>query len=315
MYQSPRFDSAILKEIPANSTPRTTLHNAKKLGNYLGFKTLYFKLEGQNITGTYKDRAAIRLVEDATFKKYQGITVGTCGNFGKSIAYYAKKQKLNCRIFIPEQYQNAKKLFIYDKYTKITFTTGTYETAVETSNKFAKQNKFYNANPQDAAGKIAIQGYAEIASEITAQASEPICSLWISVGNGTGLAGIYSFYKNKRSIPLLFATSSYNNNAIIESIQVNKSVELTPTSLHETDINEPLLNWRSFQVQEVLEAVRISGGSGIGISDEDMVISAQMLKTFENISTTPASACALAGLIKMRHLLDRSKSHIVVLTS
>lgn len=300
---------------PIYFPPLTPLYHAKTLGNHFGINNLYFKLESFNLTGTYKDRAAKAIVQHALNNNKKGITVGTCGNYGAAIAYFAAEANLLCNLFIPDHYKKLKiPVRNYNK-VKITYIRGTYEYAVEASSEFAKRADYFNGNPIGESALIAMRGYQNIATELLSQLNHQIDQIWISVGNGTGLAGIYQGFITSSNIPAINAVSSLNNNAIIKSILNKKPEILAADSLHETHINEPLLNWKSYQVNEALEAVLSSGGIGVGITDEEMVRSVNILSKSEHLITTPASAAAFAGFIKSLQVINRKKCHIIILTS
>ena len=82
----------------------TTLVEAKSLGDHFGIDKLYLKLEGENPTGTHKDRLAIQHVDDAIIRGYETITVGSCGNYGVAMSFVANKSKLDCKVFVPKKY-------------------------------------------------------------------------------------------------------------------------------------------------------------------------------------------------------------------
>lgn len=72
--------------------PTRTLH-AKKLGKIVGLKNLYLKVEGDNPTGTTKDRmasVALSFFRDIGIKEF---AIATTGNTGASYAYGVNKFK------------------------------------------------------------------------------------------------------------------------------------------------------------------------------------------------------------------------------
>lgn len=298
-------------------SPKIPLYHAKKLETLLGLKGLYFKLEGKNKTGSFKDRSASLLVSEAKKNNYDCVTVGTCGNFGVAIANYCADANIYCNIFIPKQYkdQSITNSILHRKKVDLNFIEGTYEDAVYRSMTFAKKNHCFDANPVGSSGKIAIKAYEKIADEIIMQLKCIPDYIWISVGNGTGLTGVFQGFSKYSRKPRICAVSSLGNNAIIESIEKGYPTELSPTVLSETVVNEPLLNWRPFQVYEAFHAVTTTNGLAVGVSDEEMIEANNTLLRHENIFTKPASASAYAGLVKLINMLDLKKTHVIILTS
>lgn len=294
----------------------TPLIKAQKIGNLIGIKDLYFKLEGKNKSGTFKSRASDILVKDAIKKHSPGITIGTCGNFGMAII---KSSPINlpCHIFVPDHYDYSQLIreSIKFKNVKIYPIKGKYEDAVENSILYSKNTGFYSANPQKKSARLSITAYSKISKEIIRQLKNNFGYMWISVGNGTGIAGLYHFFKNKPNKPKICAVSSLNNNAITKSVFNNFPTELNPNDLNETSVNEPLLNWRSYQLHEALEAIKETKGLAVDVTDSEMLKAKKMIKTYEDIDTIPASAAAFAGLLKKIKNIDKSKQHVIVLTA
>jgi threonine synthase len=87
----------------------TLFSHARNLERLLGFGNIFLKFEGGNPTGTQKDRISQYHVKKALIEGYDTITVGTCGNYGVSLAYFARLAGLKAKILIPEQYYVAPK--------------------------------------------------------------------------------------------------------------------------------------------------------------------------------------------------------------
>ena len=64
-------------------------------------RTIYAKLEGQNPTGSVKDRVALRMVEDANLEPGQELLEPTSGNTGISLALVAKLKGLRLTCVMP----------------------------------------------------------------------------------------------------------------------------------------------------------------------------------------------------------------------
>jgi cysteine synthase B len=64
-------------------------------------RTIYAKLEGQNPTGSIKDRVALKMVEQASFSPRQELLEPTSGNTGISLALVAKLKGLKLTCVMP----------------------------------------------------------------------------------------------------------------------------------------------------------------------------------------------------------------------
>jgi threonine synthase len=116
------------------------------------------------------------------------------------------------------------------------------------------------------------------------------------------LAGIYRgfvtlFRRGRTSrIPMMIAGSSYRKNPIVESFRLGYDTckDIEESRITESKINEPLINWHSFDGDEALYAIRPKQRSGRRCNDEQMIKYAKNLREKEGLQVLPAST---AGLI------------------
>ena len=126
------------------------------------------------------------------------------------------------------------------------------------------------------------------------------------VSNGTLLAGVFrgfvSLYKRGKTsrIPVFIAASSVKQNPIIESY--NKKLEqckdLDPAVIKESKINEPLINWHSYDGDEALWALYQSSGFAYSVSDTKLIHYSRLLRDKEGLNVLPASTAGLVGLLR-----------------
>ena len=203
----------------------TSLKRARNLERVLNIRQLYIKYEGENPSGTQKDRIAFAQVHDAFRRNYDIISLATCGNYGVSVAYAAYLAGMKCKIFIPESYhtQRLKEMENFD--AEIIRLPGTYEDTVTQSSKYALKNGWYDANPGGANTALQIAAYAEIANEIYDELRDAPKYIASPVSNGTLIAGVYRgfvrLYKRGRTsrIPRFIAGSAAFKNPIIASFK------------------------------------------------------------------------------------------------
>lgn len=157
---------------------------------------------------------------------------------------------------------------------------------------------------------IQFQAYGEIAYEIYDELRDAPAVVAMPVSNGTTLAGVHkgfiSLYRRGKTskIPRIVAGSSFGKNPIIQAYLKNlpNCEDLIPEKIHETVVNEPLINWRSIDGDYALEAIKNTNGWGAYASDKNMLLFSKILREKEGLSVLPAST---AGLIA---LLDKHKN-------
>jgi threonine synthase len=286
----------------------TTLVRARNLEREMGLRQIYLKFEGGNPTGTQKDRIAFAQVMDAMRRGFDAITVATCGNYGVALALAASMAGLKCLIYIPEGYHTKRVQEMTDLGAQIVRAAGDYEQAVITSRQHAEAEEIYDANPGGANTALQLKAYGEIAYEIYDELRDAPAAVAVPVSNGSTLAGIYkgflSLYRRGKTsrLPRMVAGSSHGKNPIIRAFLRNTPAceDLKPEQIRETAVNEPLINWHSFDGDLALEAMRKSGGWSLYASDKSMLTYSRLLREKEGLSILPASTAGLSVLLE-RH--------------
>lgn len=284
----------------------TSMTRARNLEREFGARQIYLKFEGNNPSGTQKDRIAFSQCHDALRRGFETITLASCGNYGAAMSLAAKLAGIRCIIYIPEGYHTKRITEMERHGARVKRHPGSYEDCVAHSMEQAAGNEWYDANPGGRNTPLQLISYSEIANEIYDILRDAPKIVAVPVSNGTLLAGIYRGFVslNKRGktsrIPLMIAASSTRKNPIVYSFkkQMETCVDLVPQKIRETRINEPLINWHSFDGDEALYAIRQSGGAAYDISDEKMNRLSGHLKEKEGLHVLPAATAGLAGLFE-----------------
>ena len=79
----------------------TPLLEAKKLGAELGLQQLWIKDEGQNPTGSFKDRGLSLAISRAKELGVKKAAIPSAGNAGGSFAAYAARAGIEAHVFMP----------------------------------------------------------------------------------------------------------------------------------------------------------------------------------------------------------------------
>jgi len=112
-----------------------------------------------------------------------------------------------------------------------------------------------------------------------------------------------SLYKRGKTsrIPRFIAASAAYKNPIIASFRSGFDTcrDIDPKLIRETVINEPLINWHSFDGDEALYAIRQSGGEAYHVSDKKMKEMSRFLHIKEGYRILPASTSGLIALLEI----------------
>jgi threonine synthase len=268
-------------------------------------RQIYLKFEGGNPTGTQKDRIAFAQAMDALRRGYDTITAATCGNYGVAIALAADFAGVSSRIYIPENYHANRMKEMTELGATIIRVKGDYEQSVEVSSEEANRHDFYDANPGGDNMLTQMQAYGGIAYEIYDELRDAPLAVAVPVSNGTTLAGIYrgflSLYRRGKisRLPRIVAGSSFRKNPIVQAYLYNSPSceDLNPQKIHETSINEPLINWHSIDGDHALDAIRQTGGWASDASDKAMRAYSRLIRVKEGLQVLPASTAGLIALM------------------
>ena len=285
----------------------TGLQRARTLEREFDIRQLFVKYEGDNPTGTQKDRIAFAQVYDALRREYGTLALATCGNYGVAMALAAHLAGIRCKIYIPESYHTERISEMEGLRAEIIRLPGSYEDVVKKSSELAKHEDWYDANPGGANTALQISAYSQIAGEIFEELGDAPEYCAVPVSNGTLFAGIYrgfvSLYKRGKTsrIPKMIAASSSRKNPIVQSFLegLDYCRDLNPDTIKETKYNEPLINWHSFDGEEALYALRQSKGSAFNISDRKLKQMTGLLSKKEGFRILPAATAGLIGLLEL----------------
>ncbi len=301
----------------------TTLLRARNIEREAGLRQIYLKFEGDNPSGTQKDRIAFAQAADALRRGYDSVTVATCGNYGAAVASAVRAAGLRCVVYIPLAYHTRRLAEIEAAQAEIIRIAGDYERAVEESRARAERDELYDANPGGANTALQLRAYGEIAYEIYDELRDAPAAIAVPVSNGTTLAGIHrgflSLFRRGRTsrMPRMIAGSSHGKNPIVWSFLKNleRCEDLDPAAIRETPINEPLINWHSSDGDHALEAIRSTAGWASDASDRDMLTQARDIRDKQGLSVLPASTAGLVVLLD-RHRREAlpGDRYVVVLT-
>lgn len=283
----------------------TPVLRATCLENLFGFEKIFLKFEGANLSGTHKDRAAYRHVKYAIEKNYDSISLGTCGNYGVSLAVYSKRYKLKPQILVPERYHSPKIAIMKRLGANVNEVPGTYEDSVEISREYAKDSNCYDANPGNETASMSFEAYSKISYEIFQQFGRAPDAISVPVGNGTTIAGIYQGFLDLRKgdlidkIPRFIGASTTGGNPVIKAFKERRSIrDLDPSTLRESGANEPLIAHHAYDGKSALDAIKKTNGNAEYISDSRMIYYKRLIRKEMGINILPASAAPLEAIRK-----------------
>lgn len=294
----------------------TGLHRCKRLGRMLGLKNLYVKNEGQNPTGSFKDRGMTVALSKAQELGKRRVVCASTGNTAASLAAYSARAGLDCVVLVPRgKVAPGKMLQVLMHGAKIFEINGDFDQTMEMVVRLTQERKsFYLMNSLN---PFRLEGQKTLAFEVFDQLRNTVPDVvMLPVGNGGNISAIWKgFYELGKlglsnSRPRMIGVQAEKAAPIVTAIK-KKRDKIIPVSNPQTvataiRIGSPV-NW-----SKVLRAIKDSHGNATPVSDKQILAAQQVLASKEGIFVEPASAASIAGLSNGIESGDLDPSDVVV---
>ena len=287
----------------------TTMKRAQRLEKSLGVRRLHLKLEGENPSGTHKDRMALLFALDARRTGKKVMAAVTCGNYGAALAYVCGKLDMQCHIYVPSTFAATRNKDIEAYGGHIVTAEGDYEAALNASLRDIEKSKWYNANPGGTNKELGAYSYSFISREIAQELGRQPDWVAVPFGNGTIIAGVWQGFRAMSMKPRLVGYS--NNNAAVRGL-VSKSKEpIAVQDLTITEVNEPLSGNFLLDDREGMDAILESNGTAFEVPDDELIRASKFVMAEEGLDILPASAGAITAV---KNLDSRNHTFVAVIT-
>ncbi len=298
----------------------TGLHPCKRLGKALGLREFYVKNEGENPTGSFKDRGMTVGVTKAVELGVKSVICASTGNTSASLAAYAAKAGLTCGVLIPSgkiAYGKLAQAMIYG--AKVIQVRGNFDQALDIVFKLSEKHR--NIYLLNSINPFRIEGQKSLGYEICEQLSnESPDRVIVPVGNAGNISAIWKGFTEfhnlgyVKSLPKMTGIQAAGSAPITEMIKTG-SKELKPVAKPETiataiRIGAPV-SWK-----KAVNAIRDSGGTAETVTDDEILDAQKTLSRLEGLFVEPASASSIAGLKKLveNGTIDKDERVVCVTT-
>ncbi|MFO8133450.1 MAG: pyridoxal-phosphate dependent enzyme [Thermoplasmatota archaeon] len=305
---------------------KTPLIRARNLEKELGLQKIYLKLEGNNPSGERSDRLAYLIIKDALSRGKDTICLGTYGTMGASLAFLSQNFDINLVLYVPDKSTLLRADLLEEAPNiRIIEHGSTYEDTVEKSRAEAEAHGWYNANPGLQNNFLDLFAFSYIGREICEYLGDECPdTVFCQMGNGASVSGLHLGFKQMwmmdriRRLPRLYGVSTSEGNAIVESFRQRSDeiIELDAEEIasNRTEYNADLINARCYNGQDALNSLYATDGRAMGISDEELVETAERFAALEDIDFKVANSFPLAAFFREINAGNLSDgTHIVVL--
>jgi len=297
----------------------TSLNKCVNLSEKIGIKEFYAKNEGENPTGSFKDRGMTVGVSKALELRMKKVICASTGNTSASLAAYAAKAGLECMVLIPSgkvAFGKLTQAIVHG--AKVVQIKGNFDMALKIVQEISLKRPVYLLN---SVNPFRLEGQKTVAFEIRDQLDGQVPDkLIVPVGNAGNISAIWKGFRELHELglterlPQMVGIQAEGAAPIAYSVKHGlkevKFVEKPETVATAIRIGSPV-NWK-----KAINAIKESDGLVETVSDSEILEAQRMLAQHEGLFVEPASAASVAGLVKLAKmgLIDKDEKVVCVLT-
>ena len=290
----------------------TPLIHAQRLGERLGLRSLYLKVEGANPTGSFKDRGMVIAIAMALEDGARSVICASTGNTSASAAAYAAAAGLECVVVLPKGAIAAGKLLqALVAGARVVAVDGTFDDALRIVRGLAEQ-EHHPVTLVNSVNPFRLEGQKTGAFEVCDDLGQAPDVLAIPVGNAGNISAYWQGFREYRaagrtaSSPAMWGFQAEGAAPLV----VGHPVERPETVATAIRIGNPA-SW-----DKAIAARDGSGGRIDAVSDDQILSAYRDLARLEGVFCEPSSAASVAGVAvaARAHELDRDAVVVCILT-
>jgi threonine synthase len=269
---------------------------------------MYFKYEGCNPSGSFKDRGMTLAISKAVEEGSRAVICASTGNTSASASAYSAKANISTVVLIPEGKIAMGKLaqaIIHG--AMVLQIDGNFDNAFDIVKEIVNKHPITLVNSLN---PFRIEGQKTAAFEVCDQLGGAPVYHALPVGNAGNITAYWKGYKEYNaagktdSLPKMLGFQAEGAAPIVNG----KPVENPETIATAIRIGNPA-SWDG-----AVKARDESGGRIEAVTDEEIIEAYKFIASKEGIFCEPASAASLAGVIKLSKQDFFSKGDTVVCT-
>ncbi len=289
----------------------TPLIPSRCLPEVLGVKVkVYFKFEGLNPTGSFKDRGMTMAVSKGVELGSKAVVCASTWNTSASAAAYAARAGIACVVLIPQgQIALGKLAQALIHGARVIPILGNFDRALALVKEISKVRPILIVN---SINPYRIEGQKTAAFEVVDVLGDAPDIHCIPVGNAANITAYWKGYKEYKKegkatrLPKMWGFQASGAAPLVRG----KIIEDPQTIATAIRIGNPASGPAALATREE------SGGAIDEVSDDEILEAYQLLANREGVFSEPASAAAVAGLIKYarKGLLKAGQTVVCTLT-
>ncbi len=273
----------------------TPLVHLRRLGARLGLTNLHAKIEGQNPTGSFKDRGMVVAVAKAVEEGAHSIICASTGNTSASAAAYGAVHGLEVVVVLPAgKIAMGKLLQAIVAGARVVAVDGNFDVALRVVRALAEQDD-HPVHLVNSVNPFRLEGQKTAAFEVCDDLGRAPEVLAIPVGNAGNISAYWAGFREYAAAGLVASTPAmYGFQAAGAAPLVSgRPIDHPDTIATAIRIGNPA-SW-----VKAIAARDESGGRIAAVTDDEILAAYRALATEEGIFCEPSSAASVAGVIQL----------------
>jgi threonine synthase len=270
----------------------TPLVHLGRIGARLGLANLYAKIEGQNPTGSFKDRGMVMAVAKAMEGGARSIVCASTGNTSASAAAYGAAAGLEVVVVLPKgQIAMGKLLQALVAGARVVAVDGNFDAALRIVRALAEQDD-HPLTLVNSVNPHRLEGQKTAAFEICDDLGRAPDMLAIPVGNAGNISAYWAGFREYAEADLVATRPQMLGfqAAGAAPLVLGRPIETPETVATAIRIGNPA-SW-----DMAIAARDESGGRIAAVGDDEILAAYRALAVEEGIFCEPSSAASLAGV-------------------
>jgi threonine synthase len=270
----------------------TPLVRARSLERETGVPEIWLKVEGQNPTGSFKDRGMVVAVAKALENGARMVLCASTGNTAASAAAYAARAGMSCTVILPAGQVAAGKLAQAIAHgARVVAVRGPFDAALAVARTLAEQGE---ATLVNSVNPHRLEGQKTAAFELCETLGDAPDAVFIPVGNAGNITAYWKGFVEaartglSRRRPRMYGYQAAGAAPLVKGAPVAEP-ETVATAIR---IGNPA-SWKG-----AIAARDESDGAIDAVTDAEILDAYSFIARCEGVFAEPASAAAIAGLRK-----------------
>jgi threonine synthase len=273
----------------------TPLVHLRRLGARLGLPNLHAKIEGQNPTGSFKDRGMVVAVAKAVEDGARAIICASTGNTSASAAAYGAAHGVEVVVVLPAgQIAMGKLVQAIVAGARVVAVDGNFDAALRVVRALAEQDD-HPITLVNSVNPFRLEGQKTGAFEVCDDLGRAPDILAIPVGNAGNISAYWAGFREYAAAGLVASTPAmYGFQAAgAAPLVVGHPIDHPDTIATAIRIGNPA-SWA-----KAITARDASGGRIEAVTDDEILGAYRALAAEEGIFCEPSSAASVAGVTRL----------------